>query len=77
MTKSEAFALRKPNFNGEVDFALPQNWVDNLVKFSKIEYDRIVSQFCWIYEDNDIFGKAFALTEDADWIRIKHHQFFR
>jgi hypothetical protein len=76
MTKGEAFESRFPNYEGEVDFALPQEWVDKVVAISKIDYNRIVSQFCWRYDEGDIFGKPTPLTEDADEIKRKWYFLF-
>ncbi len=76
MTKGEAFASRYPNYEGEVDFALPQQWVDKVVAISKLPYDSITCQFAWRYDKGDIFGKPTALTEDADEIKRKWHFLF-
>jgi hypothetical protein len=76
MTKGEAFESRYPNYEGEVDFALPQQWVDKVVKVSGVSYDRIVSQFAWRYDPGDMFGKPTPLTEDAEEIRRKWHMLF-
>ena len=76
MTKGECFKQKYPDFKGEVDFALPQNWIDNVVKVSGLSYDRILGQFVWIYDTKNIFGSACPLTDDAEEIRRKWYMLF-
>lgn len=67
MTKGEAVKERYSNFNGEIDYALPQKWVEFVVNALHCEYWEIVSQFVWGYENGSpSFGKPMPLTEQAD-----------
>ena len=68
MTKQEAVE-RAGLANASFDYALPQDWVDEMfahircypgVKFS---YDEIVSNIIWLYDDKaPLFGRPFPIT---------------
>ena len=62
-----------------VDFALPQQWVDEMVVRMKNNrggfedtHSRICAQFVWLYDKKaPIFGRPFPLTDDAEGILDK------
>lgn len=66
MTKEEAFKNRYKDFNGDIDYALPQKWVDQVIEYFGCCYARITGQFVWVYSEQYLFGKPLPITEDAD-----------
>lgn len=44
------------------DTALPQQWLDKVVKESGVSYDDILSNIVWSYDDAHIFGSPCPLT---------------
>ena len=49
ISKSECFErLNKEKY--EFDYALPQNWLDEFVKKTKLEYHLVLSTTVWVYE---------------------------
>lgn len=76
MTKGEAFQQRYPNFEGEIDFALPQNWVNGVVAITGIPYGAIIGNFVWAYTDCSVFGSPLSLTHEGDIIAFLHPRLF-
>lgn len=83
MTKDEAFKRRIKVLEltyDAVDFALPQQWVDEtVVKVRRIGrgefedvHSRVCAQFVWLYDSKaPIFGRPFPLTDDGEMILDK------
>ena len=49
MSKGEAFS-KLSNEKYEFDYALPQNWLDQFVLESRLDYHRVLSTTVWVYE---------------------------
>ena len=63
ITKGERAKFLYPHFT--YDFALPQEWVNEMVK-KGYNYDTVVSSFVWGYSgESDNFGQAFPLNLNA------------
>jgi len=83
MTKDETFKRKVKVLELDydaVDFALPQQWVDEMVvKVRRIgrgqfedAHSRVCAQFVWLYDKKaPMFGRPFPLTEDAEGILAK------
>ena len=46
------------------DCALPQNWLDDFVKKTKMDYQKALSSFVWTY-DMGLLGLPRPLTDEA------------
>jgi hypothetical protein len=45
------------------DTALPQDWLDEIVRITNEDYHEVLFSFVWVYEEGYIYGRPFALTE--------------
>lgn len=54
------------------DFALPQDWVDEMAKVTGV----FPYGFVWAYPNKSIWGKPFAVTEEAA-MQLKIYQFIK
>ena len=69
ITKSEAFKNLKT-----YDYALPQEWLNDFVKFSKLDYGFVLSTTVWCY-DNNFFGEPVTCSIQV-YEKIKDYQNF-
>ncbi len=54
------------------DYALPQNWVDDVVAVTKCS-NAEACMFVWLYDERaGAYGRPFPLTSDADELLEKH-----
>lgn len=45
------------------DYALPQCWIDNIVKETILQYDVVLPTTFWVYEEGSIFGRPVSGLE--------------
>jgi len=68
MNKAEALARLVNNFDlrGEVDYTLPQDWLNNLAEKMPGEFDGnyfdVLSSFVWYYPPSSRFGRPLPIT---------------
>lgn len=63
MTKGEAVKALNLENKGEVDYALPQEWLDHVVKVTGIYAAHC---FVWLYDEQaKIFGRPYPLTVEG------------
>jgi hypothetical protein len=62
MTKREAVDMLIPeDMQSKIDYALPQSWVDDMVKLT--DSFNVCGNYVWIYDKSGgIFGRPFPLT---------------
>ena len=56
------------------DYALPENWVQDMKSKLKVEYHYITCQFVWGYPKGNFFGCPVPLTEDAQRLIQMYNQ---
>ena len=56
------------------DYALPQDWVDDVIHVTKCLYNE-ACMFVWLYDERgDSYGRPFPLTDEADELCEKYYK---
>ena len=67
MTKEDIVKKLRLEDKGEVDYALPQQWLNDIVAMFGFDYGVVRSSFVTFYPNNEIYGadRIYPLTPEA------------
>lgn len=51
------------------DTALPQDWLDWVVKRNNLDYDKVSGSTFWIYPRGNVMGQPFSMLDELNDVR--------
>ena len=67
-SKQEMVKLSGLVENGQFDYALPQNWLNNFVKRNNLEYDKVRFSTVWYYQDDPRIDYPVSFCQEIQLI---------